>query len=330
MQHLQDNFGRKFPYIRMSITEVCNFKCGYCLPNGYQADKSDNRKFLNIDEIRRLAKGFSELGVQKIRLTGGEPTVRKDFYEIVKILKNETSIKKIVITTNGYHLDQKAKLLIDSGLDGINISIDSLDRETFKSITKHDRLLEILKGIEILQSLNFDNIKINAVLLNGVNSSKKDFDSWAEYIKINKVNFRYIELMQTGDNLDYFNRYHISSKIFKNYLIENKWIYQTLGQDAGPSLNYINPDYKGKFGIIAPYSKDFCKSCNRLRITSKGDLRLCLFGNTGISIRHLLQKDDQTEELKELILGQMKFKKESHYLELGETGLTKNLSKTGG
>ena len=330
MQHLQDNFGRKFPYIRMSITEVCNFKCGYCLPNGYQADKSDNRKFLNIDEIRRLAKGFSELGVQKIRLTGGEPTVRKDFYEIVKILKNETSIKKIVITTNGYHLDQKAKLLIDSGLDGINISIDSLDRETFKSITKHDRLPEILKGIEILQSLNFDNIKINAVLLNGVNSFKKDFDSWAEYIKINKVNFRYIELMQTGDNLDYFNRYHISSKIFKNYLIENKWIYQTLGQDAGPSLNYINPDYKGKFGIIAPYSKDFCKSCNRLRITSKGDLRLCLFGNTGISIRHLLQKDDQTEELKELILGQMKFKKESHYLELGETGLTKNLSKTGG
>ena len=330
MKHLEDNFGRKFPYIRMSITEVCNFKCGYCLPNGYQVDKSDNRKFLNIDEIRRLAKGFSELGVQKIRLTGGEPTVRKDFYEIVKILKNETSIKKIVITTNGYHLDQKAKLLIDSGLDGINISIDSLDRETFKSITKHDRLPEILKGIEILQSLNFDNIKINAVLLNGVNSSKKDFDSWAEYIKINKVNFRYNELMQTGDNLDYFNRYHISSKIFKNYLNENKWIYQTLGQDAGPSLNYINPDYKGKFGIIAPYSKDFCKSCNRLRITSKGDLRLCLFGNTGISIRHLLQKDDQTEELKDLILGQMKFKKESHYLELGETGLTKNLSKTGG
>ena len=330
MNILKDSFGRSFPYIRLSITDVCNFKCGYCLPNGYQADKSDNRKFLNIDEIRRLAKGFSELGVQKIRLTGGEPTVRKDFYEIVKILKNETSIKKIVITTNGYHLDQKAKLLIDSGLDGINISIDSLDRETFKSITKHDRLPEILKGIEILQSLNFDNIKINAVLLNGVNSSKKDFDSWAEYIKINKVNFRYIELMQTGDNLDYFNRYHISSKIFKNYLNENKWIYQTLGQDAGPSLNYINPDYKGKFGIIAPYSKDFCKSCNRLRITSKGDLRLCLFGNTGISIRHLLQKDDQTEELKELILGQMKFKKESHYLELGETGLTKNLSKTGG
>ena len=329
MSLLQDNFGRKFPYIRMSITDVCNFKCGYCLPNGYQVDKSDNRKFLHLDEIRRLAMVFSKLGVSKIRITGGEPTVRKDFFEIIKILK-DVGIKKVAITTNGYHLDKKAQMLVDSGLNGINISIDSLDRNTFKSITGHDRLPEILKGIKILQDLNFENIKVNAVLLNNINASENDFNSWGEFIKINKVDFRFIELMQTGDNLDYFKKYHISSKIFKEYLNNNNWIYQTLGKDAGPSLNYINPDYKGKFGIIAPYSKDFCKSCNRLRITSRGDLRLCLFGNTGISIRHLLQKDDQIEELQDLILGQMKFKKESHYLELGETGLTKNLSTTGG
>ena len=330
MQLLQDSFGRKFPYIRMSITDVCNFKCGYCLPNGYQVDKSDNRKFLHLDEIKRLAKCFSELGVCKIRITGGEPTVRKDFFDIVKVLKFETGIKKVVITTNGYHLDQKAKQLVDSGLNGINISIDSLDRETFKNITNHDRLPEILQGIKNLQDLGFENIKINGVLLNGVNASEKDFNKWSEFIKNNKIDYRYIELMRTGDNLDYFNKYHVSSKVFKDYLNKNKWIYQTLGKDAGPSLNYINPDYKGKFGIIAPYSKDFCKSCNRLRITSRGDLRLCLFGNTGISIRHLLQKDEQLEELKDLILKQMRFKKESHYLELGETGLTKNLSTTGG
>ena len=329
MSLLQDNFGRKFPYIRMSITDVCNFKCGYCLPNGYQVDKSDNRKFLHLDEIKRLAIVFSKLGVSKIRITGGEPTVRKDFFAIIKIL-NEVGIKKVSITTNGYHLDKKAKMLVDSGLNGINISIDSLDRNIFKSITGHDRLPEILKGIQILQDLNFENIKVNGVLLNNINVSEKDLNSWGEFIKINKVDFRYIELMQTGDNLDYFRKYHISSKIFKEYLDKNSWIYQTLGKDAGPSLNYINPDYVGKFGIIAPYSKDFCKSCNRLRITSRGDLRLCLFGNTGISIRHLLQKDDQIEELQDLILGQMKFKKESHYLELGETGLTKNLSTTGG
>jgi len=330
MQTLKDSFGRTFPYIRLSITDVCNFKCGYCLPNGYQIDKSDNRKFLHLEEIRRLSRVFSKLGVQKIRLTGGEPTVRKDFFEIIKILKNEAEIKKIVITTNGYHLDKKAKMLVDSGLNGINISIDSLNRNTFKNITGHDRLPEILKGIENLQNLNFENIKVNAVLLNGVNASEKDFDTWANFIKKNKVDFRYIELMRTGDNLHYFNKYHISSKIFKNYLDKNNWIYQTFGKDAGPSLNYINQEYEGKFGIIAPYSKDFCKTCNRLRITSRGDLRLCLFGNTGTSVRHLLQKDEQIEELQDLILGQMKFKKESHYLELGETGLTKNLSTTGG
>ena len=330
MKILRDSFGRTFPYIRLSITDVCNFKCGYCLPNGYQIDKSDNRKFLHIDEIKRLAKALSELGVCKIRLTGGEPTVRKDFFDIVKILKNESGIKKVVITTNGYHLDQKAKLLLDSGLNGINISIDTLDRKTFKRVTGHDRLPEILSGIEKLQNSGFENIKVNAVLLNGINSSEKDFEEWSKFIKNNKVDFRYIELMQTGDNLDYFNKYHVSANIFKDYLNKNKWIHQTLGRDAGPSLNYINPEFKGKFGIIAPYSKDFCKTCNRLRITSRGDLRLCLFGNTGISIRHLLQKDDQLEELKDLILKQLNFKKESHYLELGETGLTKNLSTTGG
>ena len=330
MQILKDSFGRTFPYIRLSITDVCNFKCGYCLPNGYQVDKSDNRKFLHLDEIKRLSKVFSKLGVQKIRLTGGEPTVRKDFFDIIKILKNEAGIKKVVITTNGYHLDDKAKMLVDSGLNGINISIDSLDRNTFKTITGHDRLPEILRGIQNLQNLNFDNIKVNAVLLNNINASEKDFDTWANFIRKNKVDFRYIELMRTGDNLDYFNKYHVTSKVFKEYLDKNNWIYQTFGKDAGPSLNYINPEYKGKFGIIAPYSKDFCKTCNRLRITSRGDLRLCLFGNTGISIRHLLQKDDQINELQDLILGQMKFKKESHYLELGETGLTKNLSTTGG
>ena len=330
MQTLKDSFGRTFPYIRLSITDVCNFKCGYCLPNGYQVDKSDNRKFLQLEEIKRLAKVFSKLGVSKIRLTGGEPTVRKDFFEIIKILKNDAGIKRVVITTNGYHLNEKAKMLVDSGINGINISIDSLKRNIFKNITGHDRLPEILQGIKILQQLNFENIKINAVLLNGINASEKDFDLWGEFIKKNKVDLRYIELMQTGDNLDYFNKYHISSKIFKDYLNKKKWIYQTFGKDAGPSLNYINPDYKGKFGIIAPYSKDFCRTCNRLRITSRGDLRLCLFGNTGISIRHLLQRDDQNKELQDLIVGQMKFKKESHYLELGETGLTKNLSTTGG
>ena len=330
MNILKDNFGRRFPYIRLSISDVCNFKCGYCLPDGYKINKADNRTFINTQEIGRLAKALSELGVSKIRLTGGEPTIRKDYLEIIKIIKKNSGIKKTVITTNGYKLNKIAKNLKDSGLDGINISIDSLNSKTFKQITGHDRLHEILEGIQELQKLNFKNIKINAVLMKGINDSEKDFKEWSNFIKNNEIDFRYIELMQTGDNLDYFQKYHISANKFVDFLNNDNWIIQTFGKDAGPSKNFIKAEYKGKFGVIAPYSKDFCKSCNRLRITAKGDLRLCLFGDTGINIRHLMQKDDQIEELKDLILNQLNYKKESHYLEIGETGLNKNLSTIGG
>ena len=187
MNILKDTFGRKFPYIRLSISDVCNFKCGYCLPNGYKIDKSDNRTFITKEEIGRLAKALSELGVSKIRITGGEPTVRKDFLDIIKIIKKNSGIKKTVITTNGYHLNRIADDLNESGLDGINISIDSLDPETFRKITGHDRLNEILEGIKKLQKLNFKNIKVNAVLLKGVNDKEEDFKSWANFIKDNQI-----------------------------------------------------------------------------------------------------------------------------------------------
>ncbi len=329
MAHLKDNFGRSFPYFRISITDVCNFKCGYCLPNGYQ--KSKNKKeFLSLEEIKRIGKALSELGVCKIRLTGGEPTVRKDFVEIIENLKSLPGINKVVFTTNGYNLKNIAKSVVNAKIDGINVSIDSLDREKFKFITGKDKLEDILIGLKALQDLNFKNIKVNAVLLKGVNDGEQDFDSWQQFIKSNNVDFRYIELMQTGDNLDYFKKYHVSANVFRDYLLKKEWIHQTAGFDSGPSKNYIHKDFKGKFGIIAPYSKDFCKSCNRLRITAQGDLRLCLFGDTGISLRALLQNDEQIPQLKDLINAQLNFKKESHYLELGNTGITPHLASIGG
>ena len=330
MRELQDTFGRKFPYIRLSITDVCNFRCSYCLPQGYKKNPGDMRSFMSADEISRLVKALSELGVTKIRLTGGEPTVRKDFFDILKDVKQNANIPKVTMTTNGYQLKKIAKQLHEVGLDGINISIDSLNRETFKNLTGHDRLLDILEGIKTLQSLNFKNIKVNAVLLKGINDSEKDFEAFANFIGNNKIDFRFIELMETGDNLEFFKKNHVPAKIFKDYLEKNKWVYQTHGKDAGPAINYINPEFKGKFGLIAPYSKDFCKTCNRLRITARGDLRLCLFGNTGTSIRHLLQSDDQKEELVDLVISQLRLKKASHHLELGDTGITPNLSSTGG
>ena len=326
---LRDTFGRTFPYIRLSITDVCNFKCGYCLPNGY-FKPNNHPGFLNIFEIENLINGLSDLGVSKIRVTGGEPTVRKDFFDVMKLIKSKNGIKKLVVTTNGYKLNQLTDKFLDTGIDGMNISIDSLNRSKFKEITGHDRLPEILEGIKILQDKGFKYIKINAVLLKNINDNQEEFDTWSEFINQNDISFRYIELMQTGDNLDYFKRFHQSSKVFKDYIETKGWKNIDRALDDGPALNYKNENLKGQFGVIAPYSKDFCKTCNRLRITAKGELRLCLFGNTGTDLRKYLQDPKQKDELVDLILTQLRFKKESHYLELGNTGITPHLASVGG
>ena len=213
MNKMSDSFGRSFPYIRLSITDVCNFKCGYCLPNGYF--KVENKPgFLNLDEISNLVAAFTKLGVSKIRITGGEPTVRKDFFEVLRNIKSEHKINNLVITTNGYKLNEIAEELIATGINGINISIDSLDRNKFKEITGKDRLPQILEGINILQNKGFKNIKVNAVLLKNVNDSLEEFQNWERFINNNEIDFRYIELMQTGDNLEYFKKYHISASNF--------------------------------------------------------------------------------------------------------------------
>jgi len=329
MSKMSDSFGRSFPYIRLSITDVCNFKCGYCLPNGYF--KVENKPgFLNLDEISNLVAAFTELGVSKIRITGGEPTVRKDFFEVLKNIKSEHEISNLVITTNGYKLNEIAEELIATRINGINISIDSLDRNKFKEITGQDRLPQILEGINILQNKGFKNIKVNAVLLKNINDSLEEFQNWERFINNNEIDFRYIELMQTGDNLEYFKKYHTSAFVFKKYIESQDWKEISRISDAGPSINYVHSKLKGKFGIIAPYSKDFCSTCNRLRITAKGELRLCLFGNTGTNLRPYLQNQNQKDELIELILKQLRFKKESHYLETGNTGITPHLASIGG
>ena len=329
MNKMSDSFGRSFPYIRLSITDVCNFKCGYCLPNGYF--KVENKPgFLNLDEISNLVAAFTKLGVSKIRITGGEPTVRKDFFEVLRNIKSEHKINNLVITTNGYKLNEIAEELLATGINGINISIDSLDRNKFKEITGKDRLPQILEGINILQNKGFKNIKVNAVLLKNVNDSLEEFQNWERFINNNEIDFRYIELMQTGDNLEYFKKYHISASNFRKYIESTDWKEISRIRDAGPSINYVHSKLKGKFGIIAPYSKDFCSTCNRLRITAKGELRLCLFGNSGANLRPYLQNQNQKDELIELILKQLRFKKESHYLETGNTGITPHLASIGG
>ena len=323
---LQDSYGRSFPYLRLSITDVCNFKCSYCLPNGYQGNARAG--FLGADEIDRLVAAFSELGTYKIRLTGGEPTVRRDFTDIARRISARPGITQLAFTTNGYRLKDKAQDWRDAGLTHINISIDSLDRDIFHRLTGRDKLDDVLAGITAAQKASFTQIKINAVLLKGIND--RALPDMLALAKGPGLSIRFLELMQTGDNLDYFKTHHVSCDGLRDHLRAAGWQEKPRNIAAGPAQVFTHKDYAGSIGLIAPYAKDFCKGCNRLRVTAMGDLRLCLFGEVGISLRGLLQSDDQKSELKRLISKQLAHKAASHYLLDGKTGIMTNLSTTGG
>lgn len=323
---LKDSFGRSFPYLRLSITDVCNFRCSYCLPDGYQC--SGKPSFLNGDEIKRVVNAFAAVGVHKIRLTGGEPTVRKDFSDIARRVSSHPSITQLAFTTNGYRLRDHAQEWRDAGLTHVNISVDSLNAGRFHAITGHDRLAEVLEGVDEALDAGFKQVKINVVLLKGVNDH--ELDDYLAWAKNAPVSIRFIELMQTGDNLDYFRKYHLPAETISEKLEKAGWITKPRTIEAGPAQVYSHPDYHGSIGLIAPYSKDFCTGCNRLRVTATGDLRLCLFGSQGIALRHLLQDDAQQPLLTQLIHDQLAFKCSSHFLAYGDTGITPHLASVGG
>lgn len=323
---IEDRFGRRFPYLRLSITDVCNFRCTYCLPDGHKKTREDT--FLTLPEIRRIAEAFVGMGTWKIRLTGGEPTVRKDFCEIADAVASVPGIRKVAFTTNGYKLPERASQYYAAGLRAINVSIDSLDPRKFHEITGHDRLQEVVDGVERALEVGFEAVKINAVLLKGLNDD--ELEGFLAFIANRPVSLRFIELMQTGDNLAYFRKHHIPATVVKNKLIERGWSLLEREEGAGPAVEFAHPDYQGRIGIIAPYSKDFCKTCNRLRISAWGDLHLCLFGEGGHSLRHMLKDDGQKQELQETVMRLMNFKKSTHFLQDGETGVRLNLATVGG
>ncbi len=322
---LTDNFGRRFSYLRLSITDVCNFSCNYCLPDGYQCDQP--RDFLSLCEIKRIAKAFAELGTEKIRITGGEPALRKDLPEIIRICKETSGIKKVAITSNGFKLPEHLPQWLDAGIDAINISIDSLDPRQFHAITGHDKLKTILTGIDMALADGRASVKVNTVLMR--DHSGREIQSYLNWLKDTPITLRFIELMQTGDNQEFFDAQHVQGSRIKQNLILDGWLPVIQNKSAGPAQEFYHPDYQGKVGLIMPYSKDFCSSCNRLRMSSSGKLHLCLFGEEGLSVREELQSDD-IKPLQAKILALLGDKKATHYLHEKLTGATKHLAMLGG
>ncbi|MCO6523660.1 MAG: GTP 3',8-cyclase MoaA [Candidatus Schmidhempelia sp.] len=325
---LIDNYQRRFKYLRLSITEVCNFQCQYCLPNGYHPTPTDSQsKFLTLNEIAQIVSCFADLGVKKIRLTGGEPTLRRDFIDILSLIHADSRIKIKALTTNGFRLLKYVSEWQQAGLTALNVSVDSLSSETFKLITGQDRLREILAGIDKALTVGLQSVKINTVLLKGLNNQLTDYLQW---IKFRPIELRFIELMETGMGYNLFDRMHMSGQSLEQELIKKGWQLQAKDEVAGAAKVYAHSDYQGKIGLIMPYSKGFCQTCNRLRISATGKIHFCLFGENGIDLRDVLQSPEQKDALKSRILAGLATKPEHHFLQQHQTGLANTLSYLGG
>ncbi|NBI43068.1 GTP 3',8-cyclase MoaA [[Haemophilus] felis] len=325
--YLTDAFQRHYYYLRLSITDVCNFKCNYCLPNGYQAEKHKPH-FLDLNEIRLLVKSFVAMGTEKVRITGGEPTLRKDFIPIVETVASQSDIKQIALTTNGYRMAKEVGVWKAAGVTHINVSIDSLDPKMFYRITGVDKFQDVMQGIERAFAVGYEKIKVNAVLMKNLNEN--DFNLFLAWIKRQPIQMRFIELMQTGEMDHFFTQHHLSGQILAEKLFQAGWTLQPKGILDGPAKVFKHPDYVGEVGLIMPYEKNFCASCNRLRVSAKGKLHLCLFGEEGIELRDLLQSDEQQSQLQYRIATALLGKREQHFLHQGDSGIRANLASIGG
>jgi len=278
-------------------------------------------------EIKNLVQAFAQLGTEKIRITGGEPSLRKDLPEIIAVCKQTQGIKKVAITSNGYKLPTHLPLWLDAGIDAINISIDSLDPRQFLAITGHNKLKTILKGIDMALADGSPQVKVNTVLMHEYNG--REIQSFLDWLKDTPITLRFIELMQTGDNTKFFNAQHVQGARIKQNLILDGWLPINKDKSAGPAQEFYHPDYLGKIGLIMPYSKDFCHSCNRLRVSASGKLHLCLFSENGLSLREYLQQEN-TAPLQEKIVSLLGDKQATHFLHDKLTGGTKHLAMLGG
>jgi cyclic pyranopterin phosphate synthase len=323
---LEDAAGRRLHYLRLSITDRCNFRCVYCLPDGCGAAAGPDP--LRLDEIRRLVRGFADLGFWKVRLTGGEPTVRRDVVEVVRAVAATPGVRKVGLTTNGYRLDALAPALRSAGLSSVNVSLDSLEPDRFREVTGNGRPDRVVAGVEAALAAGIPVVKLNVVLLQGLED--REVARFLEWTRKVPLRVRFIELMETGENRAFFARARLGADAVRRLLEARGWTRLARTGLDGPALEWGHPEHAGLAGIISAYDDGFCEACNRLRVTSQGALKLCLFGDEELPLRPLLQRDGDREALVARVRAAVAEKTPSHLLRLGRCGSTRNLAATGG
>ena len=324
-QALLDSVARQHTYLRLSVTELCNFKCHYCLPDGYQGKK--NTSELSLKEIQTLLEAMTRLGIKKVRITGGEPSLRKDLNDIIALCKSFSSLEKVCISSNGYKLDEYLPQWIASGIDQVNISIDSIQENSFKLITSSSMLPRILSAIEDAHEQGFTQIKTNTVLLS--DELAFQFLPLLDWAKDKPMSIRFIERMQTNDSKLTFDETKTTTEKIRRYLLNNHWTLQESLEHAGPAKVFSHHDFQCRVGLISPYSHQFCDTCNRLRVNAVGNLNLCLFSDNPIELRDYLQRQD-VDGLMKCLQFHILNKQPQHYLHNQVSGNTANFSIFGG
>jgi len=338
MNKLIDNFGREISYLRVSITDRCNYRCIYC-----QSEKKfefiPHQEILRFEEIVEIVQEAANLRITKVRITGGEPLVRKGVVDFIRKLREIKKLEDISLTTNGFFLSEYAEKLKDAGLNRVNISLDSLQEEKYKKITRGGSLEKALKGVDSALKAGLLPIKINTVLIRGIND-----DEVEDFVRLaleRPLNIRFIEFMPSGEEVinEFENKFisvqEIKEKLIKKYLLTPIKISTA----NGPAKYYQIKDGQGTIGFITALSQHFCKTCNRIRLTSEGKLRPCLFSNKEVDIKQAIRKLAKGKKegflRKKIIRDKLKeavrLKPEGHKLNIkNQENLSFHMSRVGG
>jgi|TARA_B110000211_G_scaffold8053_1_gene8673 cyclic pyranopterin phosphate synthase len=330
MQHqLIDDFGRQVNYVRISVTDRCDFRCVYCMAE--EMTFLPRESIMSIEEIQLVARAFVELGVNRIRLTGGEPLVRRGLVDNLHHIGRLKGLDELLITTNGSQLVRHAQALKKAGVKRLNVSLDSLDEAKFKAMTRTGKLPQVLQGINAAIEAGFERIKLNAVVMRGSNDD--EVLDLVEFARDKGIDIAFIEEMPLGtiESHDRAVTYCSSDEVRE--IIEQRYpLTHNPQKTAGPSRYYSMLNHGTRVGFISPHSHNFCGDCNRVRVTVEGRLLLCLGNEHSVDLMPILRSQPgQIEPLKQAIIAAMALKPEKHYFDLHEKPqILRFMNATGG
>lgn len=315
---LADAFARPITYLRISVTDRCNLRCTYCMPEA-GLPWIAKAEILSFEEIERVVVAAASVGVCSIRLTGGEPLVRRDLASLVRRLAAIEGIDDIALSTNGLLLAEQCDELVAAGLRRVNISLDTLRADRFVAIARRPGLERVLAGIDAALAAGLAPLKINCVVMRGQNDD--ELSDFANLTRDRAVFVRFIEMMPVVENAAAQREAYLSATDMLERIAAQGTLLPTAGPGGnGPARYFAYPGARGAVGVISPLSHDYCETCNRVRLTADGRLRLCLFGDHEIDLRTAVRAGATTDELAGLFRGGMLIKPERHHLQLGEAG----------